>query len=339
MDKIAIIGTGLIGTSLGLAIKKAGIKDVEIVGTDLDRTHANQAQKMGALDSISGNMAGAAEDAEIVIIATPVTAMKMVLEVIGPRLKEGCLVTDTGGSKAPVIEWAGEFLPRGVSFVGGNPIVGKDSSGPKAADASLFVDRPYCVIPGKDAHEEAVRLLTDMIRAIGAKPYYMDLGEHDSFVSAVTHLPLLLSVALLRCTSRSPSWDDIAKVASTQFSELTRLASGDPASHQGVFSSNCESMVYWMDAFVQELQEIRQILEGDEGGREDAMGKVLDEAFTARARWAAGLVTAETQAALNRERIPSPMESMSEMFLGDNSARRRIFGWGAGRGKDDKDKI
>ena len=338
MDKIGIIGTGLIGTSLGLAIKKAGVKNVEIVGTDVDRAHSNQAHKMGAVDQVSGNMAAVAEDAEMIVIATPVTAMKLVLQVIGPRLKEGCLVTDTGSSKAAVFEWAREFLPRGVSFVGGNPIVRKDGSGPEAADASLFVDRPYCVIPAKEAQEESVRLLTDMIRAIGAKPYYMDLSEHDSFISAVTHLPLLLSVALIRSTSRSPSWDDIAKVASTQFSELTRLASGDPASHQGLFSGNCDGVVYWIDAFVHELNEIRQILEGDGDSREEAMDKVMDEAFTARARWVAGLVTPESQASQNRVKIPSPAESMSELFLGDNAARRRMFGWGPKRSANDGEK-
>ena len=111
VDKVAIIGTGLIGTSLGLAIKQSAIKKVEIVGTDRDRSRAHKAQSMGALDHTTGSLPNAVEDAEIVIIATPVMVMKDLMEIIASHLSEGCLVTDTGGSKGEVIEWAERYLP------------------------------------------------------------------------------------------------------------------------------------------------------------------------------------------------------------------------------------
>ena len=338
MDKIAIIGMGLVGTSLGLAIKRSGIKDIQIVGTDIERGHASSAQKMGAIDQVRRSLASATEDAKIVIIATPVMAMKDVMEIIAPRLREGCLVTDTGSSKGVVMEWAEQYLPPSVSFVGGHPMVGKGSTGPNAADGSLFQNRPYCVIPGRRARQDAVRLLTDMIRSIGARPYFIDLAEHDSFVSAVSHLPILLSVALVSCTSKSPSWADIAQIASTQYEDLTLLASGDPITSRDILFSNNQSIVPWIDAFIQELYEMRRILVSDEDGKLEALEKVFSQAVEARSRWLAGVVTPDAEAAANRQRIPSSTERMGDLFLGDSEARRRIFGWGNRRDRDSRDR-
>ena len=336
MKKVAIIGTGLIGTSLGLAIKQALPKDVRIVGTDIERSHASKAQKVGAVDQVSGSLAGAVENAQMVVIATPVVAMKDIMEVVGSNLMEGCLVTDTGDSKTIVTEWAERYLPRNVSFVGGHPMVSKDGAGPDAADGSLFNDRPYCIIPGRGAQRDAVRLLTDIIKAIGAKPYFMDVGEHDSFVSAVTQLPVLLSVALVGCTSKSPSWDDIAKVASTRYRELSSLASGNPDAGRDLFYSDHEGLVHWIDAFIHELYEIRQILTTDPDGRQEALNKVFSQALDARARWMAGLVTPESQAASNMERIPSASEGLTSLFVGHSESRRRILGWGDKPNKDNR---
>ena len=281
---------------------------------------------MGAVDQVTWSLVGAVEDAQVVIIATPTMAVKEVMEIIGPRLTEGCLVTDTGGPKGVVIEWAERYLPQNVNFVGGHPVVGKEGSGPETADGSLFQNRPYGVIPGKRAERSAVRLLTDMIQSIGAKSYFMDPGEHDSFMCAVSHLPLLLSVALVGCTSKSPSWDDIAKMASLQYRDLTRLASDNPASSRDIVLSNDQGMVYWIDALIQELYEIRQILAGGEEGRMEALDKVFSQAFDARAMWIAGAVTPASPAAVNRDRLPSAMEGMGNFFMGDSEARRRVFG-------------
>ena len=339
MNKITIIGTGLIGTSMGLAIKSAGCKGIRVVGTDRDRGRAATAQKMGALDEASGSLGNAVNDAQIVILATPVMEMKELMEAIGPRLPEGCLVTDTGGTKGVVLEWADKYLPHSVNFVGGQPMVAKEGSGPEAADAKLFQGRPYCVVPASGARQDAVRLLTDLINSMGAKPYFIDVGEHDSFMSAVGHLPFLMSVALVGCTSKSPSWDDIAKIASTPYRNATSMVSGDPTTYKDLAVGNTKNIVSWLDALINELYDIRQILNTDADQKGETLGKVLNEAFTARARWMAGLVTPESQAAINKERMPSASESMAGFFVGDSGARRRLFGWGEGRGdKQDRGK-
>ncbi len=336
MKKVGIIGTGLIGTSLGLAMKQAGMKNVQIVGTDIEKLNANRAEKMGAIDHVSRRLAGAAEDAQVVFIATPVSAIKEVLEIIGPSLQDGCVVTDTAPTKRMVLEWADQYLPRTVSFVGGHPMVSRDTSGPKDADGSIFRDHPYCIIPGECARQDGVRLLTDLVTAMGAKPYFMDVAEHDSFVSGVSHLPVLLAVALLGCTSKSSSWSDIARVASAQFRDLTGLAAGNAVTGSDISFGNNQDIVYWIDSFIHELYEIRRILVEQEEGREQALEKVFDQAAEARARWVAGLVKPLSESDYQGPKIPSAMEGMTDLFLGDSKVRRRVLGW-SGRSDEDKD--
>ena len=325
MEKIAIIGTGLIGTSLGLAIKKTEPKGVEVVGSDIKRGNANRAESMGAIDRASSGLAGAVDGASIVILATPVSVMGEIMEAIGSRLIEGCLVTDTGASKQVVLDWAELHLPSHVNFVGGHPLVTKDASGPEAADVALFQDKPYCVIPGREAHEDSVRVITGMLGAIGAKPYFMDISEHDSFASAVNHLPLLLSVALVSCASKSPSWEDIAQMASSRFGRVSSLASGDPVSYREITLSENENVVHWIDAFIRELYEMRQALTGSEEDKVEALEKTFSQAIEARNRWLTNSVRrTETS---QRPSIPT----YSEFFLGTAAAKR------LGRATSDKD--
>jgi len=339
MTKLTIIGTGMIGTSLGLAIKKAGYKDLEIVGTDRDRGNSNKAQSMGALDRTSGNLMDAVEGAMVVIIATPLMAMKGVMEIIGQGLEEGCLVTDTGRAKGVVMEWAAEFLPKHASFVGGDPIVLQRGSGPEAADASLFEGRPYCVIPGPHARQDAVRGLVDFVQGIGAIDHFMEVEEHDSFAGAVHNLPLLLSAALVGCTSKSPSWDDIAQVASSSFGEMTRMVEADIKVNRDTIFCNETGTVAWIDAFIRELYEIRQTLTADSEKKLEDIDEIFARASDVRGKWLAGTVMTESRAALERAKIAPSGGGIMNIFTGDKEARNRVFGWGGDRmrGRDFKE--
>src|SRR3990172_7615468 len=127
--RITIIGTGLIGGSIGLALKAAKLEGVEIVGHDRERDSAAKAAKMGAVDRAEHNLPRSVEGAGMVIIATPVLAVRETMELIGQDLGEGAIVTDTASTKAHVMRWAAELLPAGVSFIGGHPIAGKENQG------------------------------------------------------------------------------------------------------------------------------------------------------------------------------------------------------------------
>ena len=238
MPKIAIIGTGLIGTSLGMALKQSQLKELYVVGTDSEHYSRSGAQKKGAFDKVERRLFPALDDADIVVLATPVMAMKDLMEVMGQELKAGCVVTDVGSSKGVVLEWADQYLPDTVDFVGGHPMAGKETPGPEEAEAELFNGKIYCVIPSQKASEKSVAEVAALVEAVGAKPYFIGIDEHDSFVAAASHLPFLLSMALVGCTSKSSNWEDIAQLASSGYRDISRLAAGDPVMHRDICVSN-----------------------------------------------------------------------------------------------------
>ena len=332
MAKIAIIGTGLIGTSLGLALKQAKIKNLELVGTDYDHAARTGATKRQAFDRVENRMSPAVRDADIVILATPIMAMQDLFQAIGTELSEGCIVTDVGSSKKVVLDWAAQYLPKEVEFVGGHPMAGKETRGPEGADADLFRGKAYCIVPGAGAQQRAVSEVTTLAEAIGARPFFVGVDEHDSFAAAASHLPFLVSVALMGCTSKSANWEDIAQVASTGYKDITRLASGDPIMHRDICVSNPEPIVAWIDTFIRELYEIRKLLDNEEGPASEDVQQVFQQAFDARTRWLAGLVTPMARQQVSKVEIPSFSETMGQMFVGRKGMemQRRFF-------KDSKD--
>ena len=322
MDTITIIGTGLIGTSLGLAIKKVGIKNVQIVGTDLERYRSNKAKSMKAVDRVENNMAEAVSDASMVFIATPVMAIKDVMEHIGPRLPrkdDRTIVSDTGGTKASVLQWAKEYLPDHVDFVGGHPLAGRETPGPDNADGDLFNDRPYCIVPSPAASQKGVTTIVDLTSAMGAKPFFIDAQEHDSFVAAVSHLPFVLSAALVGATSRSPQWGDISHLASSGFRDVTRLASGDSAMHRDVCLTNKDGIIHWINEFIAELERVKGIIRQDEPSQ--PLYNLFETAFEEREKWLDGITTPWARADYERPKSLSFGRTTAELMFGTRAAR------------------
>ncbi|MEE8465570.1 MAG: prephenate dehydrogenase/arogenate dehydrogenase family protein, partial [Dehalococcoidia bacterium] len=165
MTVIAIVGTGLIGTSLALAIKDSKLQ-VDVVGTDYDSTARAGAQKTGAFKSVESRLANAVRGADVVVFATPVMEMREMMEATASDFQEGCVVTDVGSSKRVVLQWAEEVLPKTVSFVGGHPMAGKEKSGPENADGTMFRGMAYCFVPSPNAYRAAVSYITTMAEAI-----------------------------------------------------------------------------------------------------------------------------------------------------------------------------
>lgn len=326
MDRITIVGTGVIGTSLGMALKKSGIR-AEIAGFDIQRGVAERAKKRGGLDHAVNNLVQALEGAKLVVLATPMTAMRDLLEFMGPVLSEGTVVTDVGGTKAAVLGWAEELLPRHLSFVGGHPLVAPEQSAPEAASETLFKGALYPLCPARNAHRDATRTVFDMVEAVGAKPYFMDPVEHDSYAAAVDHLPAVLSVSLMTSAGSSPAWREMHKMASAPFRDVSRLASADPATSLGLLETNRDNVVYWIDETIKHLYKTRtSLLEGDTA----ALQKLLAQANDARARWMAGVAPVEEK----RVEVPTGSQAMTQLFLGD-FVSKQVQG---GLRKDAKDK-
>ena len=324
MTTIAIVGTGLMGTSLALAIKSSNLK-VDIVGTDYDSVARSGAQKSGAFKKVESRLSNAIRGADVVVFATPIQAMREMMESAANDFEEGCVVTDVGSSKKVVLQWAEEVLPKHVSFVGGHPMAGKELSGPKNADGTMFKGKAYCIVPSVNAERAAVSSVTTIAEAIGAKPFFIGVDEHDSFVAAVSHLPFMMSVALMGTASKSANWDDIAQLASSGFSDLSRLAAGDPVMHRDICVTNPEPIVAWMDSYIRELYELRNMLAKEGGPDPDAVHEVFEEAMNARARWKAGILTKIDRVTSD---IPSFAESMGEVFMGRRGmeVQKKILG-------------
>jgi prephenate dehydrogenase len=326
MTKIAVIGTGLIGTSLGLALKQAQIKNLELVGTDYDHAARSGAEKRQAFDRVEGRILPAVRDADIVILATPIMAMQDLFQTIGTELSDGCIVTDVGSSKRVVLDWAAQYLPKGVEFVGGHPMAGKETRGPETAEADLFRGKAYCIVPA-EARQQAVSEVTKLAEAVGARPFFVGVNEHDSFVAAASHLPFLVSVALMGCTSKSANWEDIAQLASTGYRDITRLASGDPIMHRDICLSNPEPIVAWIDTFIRELYEVRKMLDNQEQPATKELQQVFQQAHDSRSGWLAGLVTPAARQQVTKAEIPTFAETMGQMFMGRKGMemQRRFF--------------
>lgn len=314
MEKIAIIGLGLMGSSLGMAIRQSLGKDVEIVGTDLETSYISTAKKMGAIDRGERTLVGAVEGVDIVVLATPVLAMYDVLEFIAPYLSRGMVVTDVGSTKADVVVWGEQLLPEGVSFIGGHPLAGKEGSGPNEADGMLFNEAVYAICPAPSATSEATKAVLAIVHAVGAKPYFVDPVEHDSYAGAVSHLPFLLSVNLVNTTTKSAGWREMSHLASTGFRDLSRLASGDPIMHRDIALTNRDAVVYWLDEFIKHLHELRNLVKEDQDGLENA----LVEAWEGRARWLLGRTPDD---ASTSEKMKSSDQFMG-MLLGDTVAKK-----------------
>ena len=290
--RITIVGLGLIGGSIGLALRQTE-NDYEVVGHDREHAVAGKARKLGAVSKTEWNLISACEGADLIIIATPVMAIKETLTAIIPYLKPGCLITDTASIKRPVMAWAKEILPETVNFVGGDPIISQELSqetsttgslptGIKGARADLFQGGLYCLTPSPEAAPQAVQLATDLVHLLGAKPFFLDAAEHDGLVAGVDHLPFILSAALLGTAITSPAWREMRKLAGDAFQSATRFSSGDAATYRDACLTNGENIVRWIDACLARLKELREVVVAQEA---EKLEKTFEEAMAARDRW------------------------------------------------------
>lgn len=256
MGKVTIIGLGLIGGSIGLALKRAQPKNTEICGYDQNNEVMVRAHKARVVDTIAPGIQHAVQDANVVIVCTPIVTIRRVFREMAPHLQRSTVVTDTASTKTDVLRWAAEELPKTVYFVGGHPMAGKEKQGLHHADVDLFKGKPYVVVPAVDAAQGAVNQVVALAQILGAEPRFLDAEEHDSYAAAVSHLPLLTSVALFNLASASNAWPELAGMSGPGFRDLTRLASGEPEMSHDIFLTNRENVLHWLNRYIGELQRL-----------------------------------------------------------------------------------
>jgi len=278
---VTIIGLGLIGGSIGLALRQGKKSGWEIVGYSRRQETVANALSLGAIERGENDLKDAEKQADFVIIATPVLTVKEIFSGIAPNLPSGCIVTDTASTKAQVMKWAEEILPPTVNFIGGHPMAGRETYGIQAAEAELFEGCTYCLTSSEKASPKSIDTVIGMVKKLGAIPFFIDAQEHDNLVAGISHLAMLLSAALVSLTTKNPSWSKMSKLAASGYHDLSRLASGNPEVNAHICLSNQEAIVNWMDKFSQELERYRQLVaKGDK-----RLEQALTEANKARQEW------------------------------------------------------
>lgn len=308
---ITIVGLGLVGTSIGLALRQEKQEEFDVIGHDTDFSRARDVRKRGAVNKLDWNLINACEKADMVIIATPLEGVHETLEVTADYLKEGCVVMDTANLKGPVMDWAEAHLPDSVSFIGTDPIIFPDGQGVGAATPDLFLDALWCMCPATNAAEEAVKLISDMIYLLGAKPYFLDPFEHDGLTAGVGHLPLVLSAALLRVTFGATTWKELRKVTGAPYEAITLLPSNDALFYRDIFLHNRDNVLRWLDLYAEELSSFKELVAA---GDAEALSEAFDKAIDARILWMEQRKEGYPDIVAEKAELPSMGGFMSNLF-------------------------
>ena len=268
VNQICIIGTGLIGGSLALALKKSGFCH-QITASGRTEKTLKTAQSLGIIDSYDLDMAKAVAEADIVMVSVPLGVMKSVFEQIQPGLKESAVVTDAGSAKQCVINDAEAALKNSQRFVAGHPIAGTEKSGAEAAFDSLYNNRKVILTPVVDSQKntdaDAIALIKSMWQSAGAEVEMMDAQHHDLVLAGTSHLPHLLAFGLVDCLNKLDDVDEIFKYAAGGFRDFTRIASSDPDMWRDICLSNRDEVLEMMDLYKKEMKRMYKALEKNDG--------------------------------------------------------------------------
>ena len=266
--KIAIIGVGLIGGSIGLALKACSLAgEIKIVGVPRREETIQTAIKMGAIDEGTTNPKDGVEDADVIFICTPIHLILPILREIAPNLKEGAIVTDVGSSKGKIVFEAERVMPNGRYFVGGHPMAGKEKVKLEEAEASLFKGRAYVLTRTSKTSKKALDRLKEIVKQMNGQIIEMEPKLHDLAVAGISHMPLAVAAALVHTVEVSEKGrDEMMKCAASGFRDTTRIASGDPILGVDMFTTNKEAVLKMLSAFKRSLSRIENLIkDGDPG--------------------------------------------------------------------------
>jgi prephenate dehydrogenase len=278
---VVIFGVGLIGGSFALGLKAAGAA-TQVIGLGRNPANLERALRLGVIDAASDNPAVVA-GADLVLIATPVGQMGRVMGSIAPHLGAGTVVTDGGSTKQDVVALAYRMLKgRAAQFVPGHPIAGAEHSGVAAARADLYQGRKVVLTPLPENSERSIRRVRAAWRLCGARLYRMQAAEHDRVFAAVSHLPHLLSYALVDQVARHANGKQLFEYAAGGFRDFTRIASSHPEMWRDICVANRKALLVELGGYQRELAQVKQLLR-----KSDAAGleKLFARARAARDKW------------------------------------------------------
>ncbi len=280
---LCVIGTGLIGGSLALALKKSGhVKQITGLGRDQRRSLENlkKAKKLGVIDNYETDYIKAVPHADMIFISVPIGAMADVFQRIEPHLQAHAIVTDGASSKHTVIEAAVEKLGIKVKqFVPGHPVAGTEKSGVEAAFPGLYEERRVVLTPLEENAEADIHKVREMWQAAGAQVDEMGARHHDLVLAATSHLPHVLAFALVDSLNKMDDADEVFKYAAGGFRDFTRIASSDSTMWRDICLNNSEAILAMMQRYQNELDILKQAILASDG---EQLMKIFSDAKRTR---------------------------------------------------------
>ncbi|MFL3666500.1 MAG: prephenate dehydrogenase [Verrucomicrobiota bacterium] len=282
LDKLTIIGAGLLGGSIGLAARARGM--ARRVSALVRRPESlAQCQALGIANEVTLDPAEAVAGADLVVLCTPISGLAGLAKRTLPDLKPGTVITDVGSTKQQLVA---ELTPlcaaAGARFVGSHPMAGSDQTGPSAARADLFDGTVCLVTPTSDTDADALTTVNDFWADLGSRPVLIPADTHDRLVARCSHLPHLLASALAVRVLDPAHGEQQAQLCATGFRDMTRLAAGSPVMWRDIVGSNRDDILAAIDEFANELGQLRGLIAGDSP---EAIETWLQRAKVARDNW------------------------------------------------------
>jgi len=277
LSRIGIVGVGLLGGSIGLAVQAAKWPGIR-VGIGRRTRSLRSALAFDAVDEITLDMAQGVAQADLVVVATPIGRFEQMFKAMADHLPPGCIVTDVGSTKQDVVRLAHRILPHHVRFVGSHPMAGSEKTGVEFARADLFAGAPCVVTKTPKTHRSALTAVRRFWTALGAKVTTMSPQAHDDLVGHISHLPHALASVLVNAMPEGKT----LSLAGSGFRDTTRIASGDPALWRDVFMTNRRATIKSLDGYIRELRKFRDALDRED---EKTVTNMLAKAKRRRDAW------------------------------------------------------
>ena len=278
IDKLAIIGVGLIGSSLSLALKEAGAVR-QVIGFGRNQQNLARGVELGVLDDFTESIEACVSDADVIVVAVPLGTMRKVFTELKSVVKKDAVITDVGSAKGSVVSAARDELGSVFTrFVPAHPIAGTENSGVEAGFATLYQNRRVIITPLQQTDQDAVSVIDEMWRHCGAIIEYLDVEHHDKVLAATSHLPHMLAFALVHYLSNLNDHEEIFRYASGGFRDFTRIASSDPVMWRDVCIANGDAVVDLIEQYQQELDRVKSAISaGDADGLLKLFGRAKSE--------------------------------------------------------------
>jgi prephenate dehydrogenase len=283
IERLTVIGVGLIGGSFARALREAGAAET-IVGFDTDRDNLDRALALGIVDEIADSAGDAVQGAQVVFISVPSCSIATVVRNITPHLPPGCIVTDGGSVKMDVVAQCEPLIPPGRHFIGGHPISGTEHSGAAAAFATLYQGKRCILTPTSATDPAALKTISRLWEAAGADVCIMEPGHHDRIFAEISHLPHVVAYALVHAVGTADvEGENVLSYTAGGFRDFTRIASSDPVMWRDIALMNSSALLASIDGFSASLAELRKrIACGDQAG--------LTEFFTTAKQYRDGII-------------------------------------------------